>query len=425
MAGKRLIHAATYAVVNAPAVLCSTVNVAYAVHAVDPVYAELLAQFPTLTSVHFSTQTVAYGVELSIDTGSTMPIRTPACRLNPEKYKVAKESFDKMLKLGIIHWSKSQWASPLHMVSKADRRWRPCRDYRQLNISTKANSYPVLHIQDFAGQLWGARIFSKVDLVCGYHQIPVAEADICKTAVITPFGLFEFPRTPFGLCNAAQAFQQMMDTTLARLPLIFVYIDDILVASATREQHLKDLREVFERPAANCLSVKPSKCLFGQEAVSFLGHEVDVNGIRPQTSKVNAVKKFPQPETVKGLQGFLGMVNYYHFIPRAARVMQPMYDLLKRKPARNAVLDWTAKAKAAFTSTKAGPGERCDVGTSTGGGRACSHRRRIGHGCRWCARAAWRSRQVGTAGVLLLQVGLNSGQILRFRQGVVGSPLSR
>jgi hypothetical protein len=140
MAGERLIHAAAYAVVNAPAALCSTVNVAYAVHAVDPVYAKLLAEFPTLESVNFSTPTVAHGVKLSIDTGSTMPIRTPARRLNPEKYKVAKELFDDMLKLGIIRRPKSQWVSPLHVVSKADGEWRPCGDYRRLNGLTKTDS---------------------------------------------------------------------------------------------------------------------------------------------------------------------------------------------------------------------------------------------------------------------------------------------
>jgi hypothetical protein len=133
---------------------------------------------------------VAHGVELSIDTGSTMPIRTPACRLNPEKYKVAKASFDRMLKLGIIRRSKSQFASPLHVGSKADGGWRPCGDYRQLNGLPKADSYPVPPIQDFVGQLRGAKIFSKVDLVREYHQIPVVEADICNTVVITPFGLF-------------------------------------------------------------------------------------------------------------------------------------------------------------------------------------------------------------------------------------------
>jgi hypothetical protein len=226
--------------------------VAYAVHTVDPVYAKLLAELPTLTSVNFSTPTVAHGVELLIDTGSTMPIRTPARRLNPEKYKVAKESFDENLMLGIIRRSKSQKASPLHVVSKADEGWRPSGDYRQLNGSTKADSYPVPHIQDFAGQLRGAKIFLKVDLVRGYHQILVAEADICKTAIITHFGLPEFPRTPFGLCNAAQAFQRMMDTTLSGLPFIFATLCNTL-------QHLKNLQEVFERLAANGLSVKPSK----------------------------------------------------------------------------------------------------------------------------------------------------------------------
>ena len=124
---------------------------------------------------------------------------------------MAKEEFIKMEKLGIVRRSASPWASPLHVVPKADGSWRPCGDYRRLNTVTTDDRYPLPHIQDFNGHLSGTTVFSVVDLVKGFHQIPMAEEDIPKTAIITPFGLFEFLRMPFGLKNAAQAFQRLMD----------------------------------------------------------------------------------------------------------------------------------------------------------------------------------------------------------------------
>ena len=116
-----------------------------------------------------------------------------------------------MEKLGIVRRSDSPWASPLHVVPKADGSWRHCGDYQRLNTVTTDDRYPLPHIQDFNGRLAGTSIFSVIDLMKGFHQIPMVAEDIPKTAIITPFRLFEFLQTPFGLKNAAQAFQRLMD----------------------------------------------------------------------------------------------------------------------------------------------------------------------------------------------------------------------
>ncbi|CAL9696568.1 unnamed protein product [Knipowitschia caucasica] len=137
-----------------------------------------------------------------------------------------------MERLGIVRRSDSPWASPLHMVPKSDGGWRPCGDFCRLNNATTNDRYPIPHIQDFSVHLAGAVIFSKVDLVRGHHQMPVRRQDVPKTAVITPFGLFEFLRMPFGLKGVAQTFQRLMDSVLRDMPFLFVYLDDVLVAPA-------------------------------------------------------------------------------------------------------------------------------------------------------------------------------------------------
>ena len=141
--------------------------------------------------------------------------------------------------MGIIHHSNSPWAFLLHMLPKALGRWRPCADYKHLNEVTIPDRYPVPHIPDFSANLAEAKVFSKIDLVKGCYRIPVAPEDIPKTTTITPFGLYEFLRMPFGLKNTAQTIQRLMDTVCHSLETVFVYLDGILVASPEKASSTK------------------------------------------------------------------------------------------------------------------------------------------------------------------------------------------
>ena len=293
--------------------------------------------------------TTTHGVKHTIETEGR-PLFAKARRLDPVKLRTAEQEFRKLEKAGIIQCSDSPWASPLHMVPKKDGTFRACGDYRRLNNATQADRYPLPNIYDFSTTLDGCTVFSKIDLVKGYHQVPMEKADIPKTVNITPFGLFEYLKMPFGLKNAAQTFQRMMDRIFKGLPYCFVYLDDILVASVNRKIHFRHLRSIFELLDQHGLVINPEKCIFGKSEIEYLGHTVSAAGIVPVRRQVQALQDFPPPTEVKQLQRFLGLINFYRrFLPSIARIMKPLTDALAGKPTK---LQWSENMDKAFNDAK-------------------------------------------------------------------------
>ena len=314
----------------------------------------LLAEFPELTRPSGVQRDIKHSTVHHIRTTPGPPVSSRPRRLDPERLSIAKAEFAAMLNNGTVRRSESPWSSALHLVPKRDNGWRPCGDYRQLNARTIPDSYPVRLMGDFAHQLAGCTVFSTLDLVKAYNQIPVNKEDVPKTAITTPFGLFEFPYMSFGLRNAAQTFQRFIDEVTRDLDFCFPYIDDLLIASTTTEEHEEHLRLLFQRLADYGILLNAAKCVFAASEVTFLGYRISAQGTRPLEDRVAAIQSYTLPQNVRQLRRFLGMLNFYHrFLPTAAMDQAPLNALLSGKVHGTTVISWTPELVAAFDKCKA------------------------------------------------------------------------
>lgn len=208
-----------------------------------------------------------------------------------------------------------------------------CVDYRLLNAKTRKDAFPLPRIEESLDALAGAQWFSTLDLASGYSQVEMAEKDKAKTAFCTPFGLFEFNRMPFGLCNAPGTFQRLMERLFGdcRYQSVLLYLDDVIVFSSSVQQHLERLEQVFSRLENQGLKVKLSKCNFFQKRVEYLGHVVSADGVSMDPDKVAVVRDWMQPCNLAELRSFLGFASYYRrFIAGFSTMASPLNRLVAK-----------------------------------------------------------------------------------------------
>ncbi|KAJ9544945.1 hypothetical protein OSB04_024652 [Centaurea solstitialis] len=287
-------------------------------------------------------------VEFRIDlVPGAAPVAKTPYRLAPPEMQELSNQLEELIEKGFIWPSSSPWGAPILFVKKKDGTLRMCIDYRELNKLTVKNRYLLPRIDDLFDQLQGAAWFSKIDLRSGYHQLKVREEDVHKTAFRTRYGHYEFVVMPFGLTNAPAAFMDLMNRVCRPLldRSVIVFIDDILIYSKTKEDHVEHLREVLEILRKEQLYAKFSKCDFWLQEVQFLGHLVNREGIKVDPAKVEAVMKWETPKSPTEIRSFLGLAGYYRrFIQDFSKVAVPFTKLTRK----NVSFVWGEEQQSAF-----------------------------------------------------------------------------
>ena len=282
-----------------------------------------------------------------------LPGSKPVCipeRKVPVKWRaLAQREIEEMRAEGLIRAGKGEWAFPVVVIPKKDGSIRLAIDYRRLNEMTKKCAYPMPRVDEMLEALVGSVVFTKLDLMKGYYQVEMEERAKELTAFRFDGHLYEFNRMPFGLTTAPQTFQRVMHKALAGLTNVRCYLDDVIIFSRSIEEHRGHVRQVLEALEKAGLRLKGKKCSFAVKELEFLGFRLSEEGRRPSEEKIQAVRDFPRPKSVKEVERFVGLAGYYRdLIPQFANITVPLTNLTKK----NTEFVWSQQCELAFQELK-------------------------------------------------------------------------
>ena len=263
----------------------------------------------------------------------------------------AKKELDNMLAKGVIVpvEQPTDWCSGLTIAPKPNGKIRMCVDLTMLNKGVRRETYPLPHISDMLAQLSKGCVFSKLDANAGFWQVKLDAKSRFLTTFITPWGRYCFKRMPFGISSAPEFFQRSMEKILSGLPGVLCMMDDVLVIGENENQHWSRLRAVLDRISRSGMTLRREKCEFGVHSITFLGHVVTPEGVKPDPKKITAILEMPEPTSKKEARTFMGMVNYLSkFNAKLAETGVPIYAVMGKKSEWY----WGESQKSAFRMLK-------------------------------------------------------------------------
>lgn len=292
-------------------------------------------------------------IKHEIDTGNCKPIHQKQYNFSPVIRKEIERELDEMLEKDVVEPSHSPWCSPVLIVKKPNGDNRLCLDSRQINKVTKRDTYPLPRVSTILDSLRNARFLSTIDLKSAFWQIELEDSSKEKTAFAIPGrGLFHFKVMPFGLVNASQTQQRLMDILFHALEgKVWAYLDDIVICSVNFEEHIETLGKVMHILKTANLSINVEKCKFARPSLKFLGYIVDKEGLRTDPDKVAAILNFPRPRNMTELKRFIGLASWYRrFVKDFSMVAAPLHNLTKTKKSKKLI--WNDEAEKSFTELK-------------------------------------------------------------------------